>query len=111
VEEFDAGGGSYQAVQVIVVRATGQEEEEGAQPLAAGADEVEDEGGDHREVDLGHLLDPGLYPFQIESHRGEDVAGPDFHHHHPEPSRRGARDVVCQIAAHPRRRWQYPFRP
>lgn len=82
MEQFDAGGGADEGVKVGVVGAAGKEEEEWTQPLAARADEFEEQGGDDRKVGRGRLLDARFDAEELGPHRGGEIKGVEFHGPH-----------------------------
>jgi hypothetical protein len=85
VKEFDAGGGGDEAVEVefVVVGATGEEEEERAEPFAAGPDDVAEEIGDDGVADLSGLGNARVDPIEIGAHRPEHVRALEGHAPYP----------------------------
>jgi hypothetical protein len=68
-------------------RAASEEEDERTQPLAAGANEAENQFGDRWELDVRGLLQPRFDPVKLRPHCCKDASRPDIYHRSPRTAR------------------------
>jgi hypothetical protein len=75
MKELDARGSRDDRLEVLSVSeaAGGEEQEEWAQPLAAGLDNIAQERRNDRVVDLGRLQHPCVHALEISTHRPEHI--------------------------------------
>src|SRR5688500_1733028 len=80
MEKLDPRASGYQAVSIIPMCSSGEEQDQGSQPLPTRADEAEDEIRHAWIINSYGFFQPRLHQKQVRSHCGKDVACPDINH-------------------------------